>query len=107
MGLIIKQKNDKKIVLYGTSIELPEVYGRVVSSLFDNGVTMESVITLYSSKLSFTEGAPLHTNLGSLIVVPRYDVDLNVEEQSISASLKYAKLFVEQLGYEVEIEIDN
>lgn len=29
MGLIIKPKEDKKILVKGTSIELPEVYGRI------------------------------------------------------------------------------
>jgi len=104
MALKIKPKGDKKITIYGTDIELPEVLGRIVFNAHDNGRTVDAAVNIYANQGTANNGVMLPTNLG-IITFPRFDVNPELgEQQDCATILQYAKNFIEtELGYEVEI----
>lgn len=103
MPLKIKPKNDKKIVIYGSDFELPEVLGKVYFVSHDDGKTMDIAVNIYMNEASAALQRLLSTNL-EIIVLPRIEIQTNLgETQGPDTALNYAKLYIEQLGYEVEI----
>lgn len=101
MGLIIKPTETKKILIDGTEIELPQVYGRVEFKSDKDGVTMEVCCTIYASKNAFTQGKFLFTNVG----MPVIKVELgNGEMQGTETALSYMAGYLTSQGYEVDVE---
>jgi hypothetical protein len=102
MGLIIKSTENKKITITGTSIELPEVYGRIRFLGDFNGKTIQGEVSTFANASTFAEGKMIHTD----VPVSAYQSELEAGEvQSLETAHKYAKIAYEQMGYEVIIDI--
>ena len=102
MGLIIKPLGEKKIIISGTAIELPQIYGRLDFGGRANGTTLEVAIETFASKQAYKDGAnALSTNvpIGSAV----FQIEVT-EKQSIITAHKYAKLSLEAEGFEVVSE---
>ena len=99
MGLIITNN----ITISGTQIELPEIYARIEFAGRADGKTLEVAISTYASKEAFRSGASvLSTNVPNGSFSTEIEV---VELQSVETAHKYAKLALEQQGFEVEIDL--
>ena len=98
MGLLVKQK-ESKIIITGTTIEMPEVYCRIEFAGRANGTTLEIASSNYASKIAFKEGAnAISTN------VPNGNLTVELQEgetQTIETALAYIQVALEQAGYEV------
>jgi hypothetical protein len=103
MGLIITSTEEKKIIIIGTEIEVPSVYGRIEFAGRADGKTLEISVSTYASKEAFTSSASaLSTN------VPQGNINVEIkptEIQSIDTAHEYAKLAYEQMGYQVTIDL--
>ena len=100
MGLIIKSEN---IEITGTSIKLPEVYGRIEFAGRANGKTLEIGLTTYASKQAFKSGASvISTN------VPMGNITAELQEsqlESVETAHEYAKLVLENQGFDVTLDL--
>jgi hypothetical protein len=96
MGLIIKNN----ITITGTTIDIPEVYGRIEFAGRADGKTLEIALSTYASKNAFKDGAnAISTN------VPNSNFTVELQEgetQTIETALLYTQTSLEQLGYLVE-----
>lgn len=102
MAILIRATEDKKITISGTSIELPEVYGRIRFLGDFNGTTIQGEVATFANKETFLESKMLYTD----VPVGSYQSELEAGEvQSLDTAHKYAKLAYEQMGYEVIINI--
>ena len=102
MALIIKAKQDKKITISGTGIELSEVYARVRFLGDFSGTTIQGEVMTFANAQTFSEGKQLYTD----VPIGNYQADLvEGEIQSLETAHKYGKLAYEQLGYEVVIDL--
>ena len=102
MAILIKATEEKKIIISGTGIELPEVYGRIRFLGDYSGTTIEGEVSTFANAETFTEGKILYTD------VPIGSYKSNLEEgevQSLETAHKYAKIAYEQQGYEVIIDM--
>jgi hypothetical protein len=99
MGLLVKQTETAKIIITGTTIEMPEVYCRIEFAGRANGTTLEIASLNYASKIAFKEGAnAISTN------VPNGNFTVELQEgetQTIETALAYTQVALEQAGYEV------
>ena len=55
MGLLVKSTETSKIIITGTTIEMPEVYCRIEFAGRANGITLEIAASNYASKIAFKE----------------------------------------------------
>jgi len=102
MGLIIKATENKKITISGTSIELPEVYGRIRFLGDFSGTSIQGEVSTFANASTFAERKMLHTD----VPVSAYQSELEAGEvQSLETAHKYAKIAYEQMGYEVIIDM--
>lgn len=102
MGLLIKEKKDKKIIISGADITLPQVYVRLEFAGRADGKTLEISMSTFASKVTFTEGKLLFTD------VPQGNINVEIlptEAQSVEVAHKYAKEAYVQKGYDVEIDL--
>jgi hypothetical protein len=99
MGLLVKQTETTKIIITGTTIEMPEVYCRIEFAGRANGTTLEVASSNYASKIAFKEGAnAISTN------VPNGNLTVELQEgetQTIETALAYVQVALEQAGYKV------
>jgi hypothetical protein len=103
MGLIIKSTKDKKITIQGTSIEVPEVYGRLEFVGRASGTTIEVAIATYASKEAFKSGASVFS---TTVEMGNINEPLKEGEvQSVETAHEYAKIAYEQRGYEVIVDL--
>lgn len=101
MGLLIKSTEDKKILIEGTEIEVPQVYGRVEFLSNKDGKTMEAQCFIYANKAAMTQNKFLFTNIG----MPAIKIQLGEDEtQGLPMALSYMAGYLVSQGYEVEIE---
>ena len=100
MGLLVSATAEKKILIKGTAIELPNVYVRLEYAGRANGVTLEIAASTYASHEAFKDGAgAIFTDVQQ----GAFTVDLeNKEPQDLVTAELYSKLAFEQLGYNVE-----
>jgi hypothetical protein len=97
MGLIIKNN----ITITGTTIDIPEVYGRIEFVGRADGKTLEISLSTYASKNAFKNG---ETAIQTNIVTGNTIVELQEgETQTIETALTYTQVALEQLGYLVEV----
>ena len=99
MGLIIKNN----ITITGTSIELPEVYGRLEFAGRADGKTIEVSLVTYASKEAYKSGANVISTS-----VPNGNFSTQILEseiQSIETAHSYAKSVLEGRGFEVIIDL--
>jgi hypothetical protein len=102
MGLIIKSTENKKIVITGTTIELPTIYGRVEFAARADGKTLEVALSTFASLQAFEAKASVIT---TSVPMGNLNVELGSgQAQDLDTSLFYMKAALEQDGYEVEIE---
>jgi hypothetical protein len=103
MGLQINSTKEKTILITGTEISLPSVYGRLEFAARANGTTLEIAVGTYASKAAFESGS------GQIFTdVPQgnFTVELQPGEvQSIETALIYGKAAFEQMGYAVTIQM--
>jgi hypothetical protein len=103
MGLQINSTKDKTILITGTEIALPLVYGRLEFAARANGTTLEIAVGTYASKAAFESGS------GQIFTdVPQgsFTVELQTGEiQGLDTAHLYAKAAYEQMGYDVTIEM--
>jgi hypothetical protein len=103
MGLQINSTKDKTILITGTEISLPSVYGRLEFAARANGTTLEIAVGTYASKAAFESGS------GQIFTdVPQGNLTVELqpgEVQSIETALIYGKAAFEQMGYNVTIEM--
>ena len=103
MGLQINSTKDKTILITGTEISLPSVYGRLEFAARANGITLEIAIGTYASKAAYESGA------GQMFTdVPQGNITVELqpgEIQGLDTAHTYAKSAFEQMGYEVIIEM--
>jgi len=101
MGVLIQSTEQSNIVIKGTEIELPNVYGRIEFAGRADGKTMEIAVTTYASKEAFKQDASvLTTNVaqGSIVV----ELEDN-ESQSLDTALAYVQNAYSQLNFDTEI----
>lgn len=101
MGLLVKSTETAKIIITGTTIELPEVYCRVEFAGRANGTTLEIMSSNYASQLAFKESAnAITTNVpnGNIIVELK-----DGETQTAETALYYIKSALESIGYTAEL----
>lgn len=102
MGLIIESTKDKKIVIQGTEIEVPTIYGRVEYGARIDGKTIEIALYTFANKEVFDSNVsvlPTNVPMGS------YGFELkNNEPQNLDTSLSLAKIVLEEQGFKVTIE---
>jgi hypothetical protein len=102
MGLIIKSSEKRKVIILGTEIEMPTIYGRVEFAGRADGKTLEISLSTYASLEAFENKASVITTN-----VPMGNLNIELEEtqaQDLDNSLKYMKLALDQEGFDVEIE---
>ena len=102
MGLFIKEKGDKKIIISGTDITLPQVYVRLEFAGRADGKTLEISMSTFASKATFAEGKLLFTD------VPQGNINVEIlptESQSVEVAHNYAKEAYVQMGYDVVIDL--
>lgn len=103
MGLVIKPTEGKTIKIKGTDIEVPEVYGRIEFAARKDGKTIEVAISTYASKLAFEDNASV---LSTDVQQGNFTVEISASEsQNIDVALEYAKVALEQQGYDVTIPV--
>jgi hypothetical protein len=99
MGVLINKTEEKSILIKGTEIEVPSVYGRLTFVAREDGQTLEVVVTTYASKDAYKGGSsPLTTDVptGSFKVE-----ELAPEEtQGVETAHKYAIQVYNDLGYD-------
>ena len=99
MGLLVKSTETAKIIITGTTIEMPEVYCRIEFAGRANGTTLDVASSNYASKIAFKEGAnAISTN------VPNGNLTVELQEgetQTIETALSYVQVALEQAGYKV------
>ncbi|WP_396195934.1 hypothetical protein [Flavobacterium sp.] len=99
MGLLVKSTETTKIIITGTTIEMPEVYCRIEFAGRANGTTLEIATSNYASIKAFKERAnEISTN------VPNGNITVELqkgETQTIETALYYTQVALEQAGYEV------
>ena len=102
MGLLVNATADKKILIQGTEIKIPNVYVRLEFAGRANGKTFEISIATYASKQAFKDGAgAIFTNIQQ----GNFSVELQKEQsQDLTSAEFYAKIGLQNLGYEVEID---
>ena len=102
MALIIKATKDKKITISGTTIELPQVYGRIRFLGDYSGTNIQCEVSTFANYQTFQEGKILYTD----VPIGNYQAELlEGEIQSLETAHKYGKLAYEQQGYEVVIDL--
>jgi hypothetical protein len=102
MGLIIISTETKKILITGTQIELPNLYGRVEFAARADGKTLEIALSTFASLEAFENNASVITTN-----VPMGNLTVKIEptqSQDLTTSLLYMKAVLEQDGYAVIIE---
>jgi hypothetical protein len=99
MGLIIKNN----ITITGTTIDIPEVYGRIEFAGRADGKTLEIALSTYASKNAFKTGASV---ISTSVPMSNTTVQLQEEEvQSVETAHLYSKTTLEQQGFEVIIDL--
>ena len=100
MGLLVSATAEKKILIQGTPIELPNVYVRLEYAGRANGVTLEIAASTYASHEAFKDGAgAIFTDVQQ----GAFSVELEKGQmQDLTSAELYSKLAFEQLGYIVE-----
>jgi hypothetical protein len=103
MGLIIKSTEEKKIQyqdLSGKVQELESVYARIEWAARPNGTTVEGAFPyIYMTKEAMKLGASIiQTDIPT-------SVSGDVEKQDNQAVHDLAKVELEKLGYEVEVDL--
>ena len=100
MGLLVSATAEKKILIQGTAIELPNVYVRLEYAGRANGITLEIAASTYASHEAFKDGAgAIFTDVQQ----GAFSVELvDAQMQDLASAELYSKLAFEQLGYIVE-----
>jgi hypothetical protein len=100
MGLLVSATAEKKILIKGTEIELPNVYVRVEFAARANGTTLEIAATTYASKAAFDEGTgAIFTDVQQGAFTAEL---VDGQMQDLASAELYSKLAFEQMGYTVE-----
>lgn len=103
MGLLVNATADKKITIQGTEIEIPNVYVRLEFAGRADGKTLEVNVSTYASKDAFKNNASL---LSTNVPIGSFSTEILQEEyQGIETAHKYAKLALEQQGFDVVIDL--
>lgn len=103
MGLLVKSTETTKIIITGTSIELPEIYGRIEFAGRADGKTLEVALSTYASKEAYKSGASV---ISTSVPMGSFTTELKEGEvQSVETSYTYSKLALEQQGFNVEIDL--
>jgi hypothetical protein len=97
MGLLVSATAEKKILIQGTAIELPNVYVRLEYAGRANGVALEIAASTYASHEAFKDGAgAIFTDVQQ----GAFSVELEKGQmQDLASAELYSKLAFEQLGY--------
>ena len=104
MGLLIESTETKKVLIDGTEIEVPQVYGRVEFHAMKDGVSMEAQCTIYANKGAMAQNKYLFTNIG----MPTIKIELGSgETQGLGMALSYMAGYLTSQGYDVEIETES
>ena len=103
MALIITPTEDKKIYVQGTSIELSQVYNRIEFGCRPNGTTMELAFYTYADQAAYEIGNYLPTDLPTSNLIT--NIDPATQIQGLDAAHNSAKLYYEELGYDVAISM--
>lgn len=106
MALIIKPKNEKKIIIPGVDIELPSVYVRIRYNCDYSGRNIEVETLTFKDKSKYAANDACFTNvpMGNLGV---HKLKENESEQSTSVAHRIAKEFYEEQGFTVTIDLNN
>ena len=103
MGLLIQPTQDKKIHIKGTEIELNQVYIRLEFGCRPNGQDVEISFYTYANKSAYQTGNYLPTDLpvGNI----SKSIDLATQTQSVQTVHDLTKIYFEELGYQVTIDL--
>ena len=103
MALEISKKDDAKLTIQGTSIELDSIYARIELAAAANGKDMQMGMYYYENKAAFEAG-------GSVLKVAEmkalYNAAADLEEgeaQSVALASDKVKADLESAGYTVAI----
>ena len=101
MGILIKSSKENPIIINGTKIELPSVYGRFDFVGRSEGNTIEVSVTTYVDKEAFKSGL---TGVSTNVPQGGKQFDLKPEEiQSIDTAHSYVLSEYTNLGFDAEI----
>lgn len=100
MGLIVKNKDGNNVKISNTDIIIDNVYLRLVYVAKANGEDVEVELLPYQDKSKYTEGLVLNN-----ITLPRV-VEGKVVEQTLVDVHDLTKDKLEDLGFDVEIDLD-
>lgn len=103
MAILIKPTAEKKIIISGTSIELPQVYTRIEFGCRPNGITMEMAFYTYSDYITYASGSMLLSDIPTQNLIA--DIDPETQVQGLEAAHDLSKTYYTDLGYEVEIKL--
>ena len=97
MGLLVSATAEKKILIQGTEIELPNVYVRLEYAGRANGITLEIAASTYASHEAYKSGA------GAIFTdVQQGGFSVELQEgqmQDLTSAELYSRTAFEQLGY--------
>ena len=103
MGLLVKSTETTKIIITGTSIELPEVYGRIEFAGRADGKTLEVALSTYASKEAYKSGASV---ISTSVPMGNFSAQiLESEIQSVETAHLYTKSLLENQGFEAIIDL--
>jgi hypothetical protein len=102
MALEICGTSEKKIIIAGTTVEIPSVYNRLEFAALIDGVSIEIGNHMFQNQSFFEQRIGINTDVPVENIYATIDVGAG-ESQNLAAAEKYAKLAYESLGYIVNI----
>jgi hypothetical protein len=102
MALEICATAEKKIIISGTTVEIPSVYNRLEFAAMIDGISIEIGNHIFQNKDFFDQRIGINTNIPVENIYAKIDVDAG-EQQSLESCENYAKIAYESLGYIVNI----
>lgn len=103
MALIITAQNDAKLIISGTTTELPSIYSRIEFACPKNGASMQGALYNYVAKTDYEANPSSILKLNDFISNYRVDIDTATEQQSLLTGSEKIKEQIEALGYSVQI----
>ena len=104
MAILITATADKPIIISGTELTLPEVYGRIRFVGDYSGTKIQGEVMTFASKTSYNEGKNIYTD----VPIGSYEAQLEADEvQSLETAHKYAQIAYQDMGYDVTIDLTS
>jgi len=103
MALEISAQNDAKLIISGTTTELPSIYSRLEFGLNKDGASMSCTLFNYNAKTNYESEINSLLRIENLITSYKIEIDVAIEEQSLLVGHQKVQSQIEALGYSVTI----